>query len=116
MIFVTKVLLLLTVTAVPTVCNSFGPDALRGTHALYNDAIADSIDSQFIYLVIRLVTVIAAFAILVTGAGRICLPAYSVIAGLGVGSLAVALAAQQTSPICSGRLSSCSKSLLPWAI
>ena len=57
---------------------------------------AGSIDSQLIRLVIRLMTVIAAIAILVAGADRIGLPAYSVIAGLGVGGLAVALAAQQT--------------------
>jgi MscS family membrane protein len=37
-----------------------------------------------------------AIAILVAGADRIGLPAYSVLAGLGVGGLAVALAAQQT--------------------
>ena len=55
-----------------------------------------SIDSQLIRLVIRLITVIAAIAILVAGADRIGLPAYSVVAGLGVGGLAVALAAQQT--------------------
>ena len=44
----------------------------------------------------RLVTIVAAIAILVAGADRIGLPAYSVLAGLGVGGLAVALAAQQT--------------------
>ena len=55
-----------------------------------------SIDSQLIRLVIRLITVIAAIAILVAGADRLGLPAYSVLAGLGVGGLAVALAAQQT--------------------
>jgi MscS family membrane protein len=55
-----------------------------------------SIDSQLIRLVIRLVTVVAAIAILVAGADRLGLPAYSVLAGLGVGGLAVALAAQQT--------------------
>ena len=43
-----------------------------------------SIDSQLIRLVIRLMTVIAAIAILIAGADRIGLPAYSVIAGLGV--------------------------------
>ncbi len=55
-----------------------------------------SIDSQLIRLVIRLMTIIAAIAILIAGADRLGLPAYSVIAGLGVGGLAVALAAQQT--------------------
>ena len=37
-----------------------------------------------------------AAAVLVVGADRVGLPAYSVVAGLGVGGLAVALAAQQT--------------------
>lgn len=57
---------------------------------------ASSIDSQLIRLMLRLLTIVAAIAILVVGADRIGLPAYSVIAGLGVGGLAVALAAQQT--------------------
>lgn len=55
-----------------------------------------SIDSQLIRLVLRLATIILAIAILVAGADRVGLPAYSVLAGLGVGGLAVALAAQQT--------------------
>jgi MscS family membrane protein len=55
-----------------------------------------SIDSQLIRLMLRLLTIIVAIAILVTGADSIGLPAYSVLAGLGVGGLAVALAAQQT--------------------
>ena len=55
-----------------------------------------SIDSQLIRLVIRLITVIVVIFILVTGADRLGLPAYSVVAGLGVGGLAFALAAQQT--------------------
>jgi MscS family membrane protein len=55
-----------------------------------------SIDSQLIRLMLRLLTIIMAIAILVRGADRIGLPAYSVLAGLGVGGLAVALAAQQT--------------------
>ena len=58
--------------------------------------LVSSIDSQLIRLVTRLMTVVAAVFILVTGADRIGLPAYSVLAGLGVGGLAVALAAQQT--------------------
>jgi MscS family membrane protein len=57
---------------------------------------ASSIDSQLVRLVVRLLTIIAAVAILVAGADRIGLPAYSVVAGLGVGGFAVALAAQQT--------------------
>lgn len=58
--------------------------------------LASSIDSQLIRLVLRLITFIVAIAILIAGADRIGLPAYSVLAGLGVGGLAVALAAQQT--------------------
>jgi MscS family membrane protein len=55
-----------------------------------------SIDSQLVRLALRLVTIVLAIAILIAGADRIGLPAYSVLAGLGVGGLAVALAAQQT--------------------
>jgi MscS family membrane protein len=58
--------------------------------------LTGSIDSQLIRLVVRLITFILAIAILIAGADRIGLPAYSVLAGLGVGGLAVALAAQQT--------------------
>lgn len=35
-------------------CNSFGPDALRGTHSLYNDAIIGSMNEQFIHNIVRL--------------------------------------------------------------
>lgn len=58
--------------------------------------LTSSIDSQLIRLVVRLITFIVAIGILITGADQIGLPAYSVLAGLGVGGLAVALAAQQT--------------------
>lgn len=57
---------------------------------------ATSIDSQLIRLMLRLLTIVAAIAVLVIGADRVGLPAYSVVAGLGVGGLAVALAGQQT--------------------
>jgi len=55
-----------------------------------------SVDGQLILMVVRLLTFIAAVAILVSGADHLGLPAYSMLAGLGVGGLAVALAAQQT--------------------
>jgi hypothetical protein len=35
-------------------CSSFGPDALRGTHPLYNDAIVASMNEQFIQNLVRL--------------------------------------------------------------
>ncbi len=57
---------------------------------------AGSIDSQVIRMVVRLVNLVFVAGILITGADRMGLPAYSVVAGLGVGGLAVALAAQQT--------------------
>ena len=47
-------LLLLTAATAITACNSFGPDALRGTHPLYNDAIVGSMNDQFIQNVVRL--------------------------------------------------------------
>jgi MscS family membrane protein len=55
-----------------------------------------SIDSQLILMVVRLISFITAVAILVFGADHLGLPAYSMLAGFGVGGLAVALAAQQT--------------------
>lgn len=70
--------------------------AVAGSLIASEKLLDSSIDSQLIRLVMRLVTVVAAIAILITGADRLGLPAYSVLAGLGVGGLAVALAAQQT--------------------
>jgi MscS family membrane protein len=71
--------------------------------AVVGDAIAASerltirhLDSQLIRLGTRLVGVAAAVAILVNGGDKLGFPAYSVLAGLGVGGLAVALAAQST--------------------
>ncbi|WP_376989546.1 mechanosensitive ion channel family protein [Azospirillum rugosum] len=57
---------------------------------------AGSIDSQLIRMVLRLLTLVVAIAILVAGADQIGLPAYSVVAGLGISGFAVALGAQQT--------------------
>jgi MscS family membrane protein len=55
-----------------------------------------SLDDQLIRLGVRLVGVMAAGAILIQGGDELGLPAYSVLAGLGVGGVAVALAAQST--------------------
>jgi MscS family membrane protein len=57
---------------------------------------ARSLDSQLIRLGARLVGFVAATAILIQGADELGFPAYSVVAGLGVGGLAVALAARDT--------------------
>jgi MscS family membrane protein len=55
-----------------------------------------SLDSQLIRLGTRLLGLAAAIAILIDGGDELGFPAYSVLAGLGVGGLAVALAAQST--------------------
>jgi MscS family membrane protein len=57
---------------------------------------ARSLDSQLIRLGTRLLGLAAAIAILIQGGDELGFPAYSVLAGLGVGGLAVALAAQST--------------------
>ena len=55
-----------------------------------------SLDDQLIRLGARLVGVLAAAVILIEGGDQLGFPAFSVLAGLGVGGLAVALAAQST--------------------
>jgi MscS family membrane protein len=55
-----------------------------------------SLDSQLIRLGTRLAGVVAAIAFLIQGADVLGFPAYSVLAGLGVGGLAVALAARDS--------------------
>ena len=55
-----------------------------------------SLDSQLIRLGTRLVGLVVATVILIQGGDELGFPAYSIIAGLGVGGLAVALAAQST--------------------
>lgn len=54
------------------------------------------IDSQLLRLGFKLLALIAIAALVIDGADRLGLPAYSVITGLGVGGLAVALAARET--------------------
>jgi hypothetical protein len=46
--------MVMTIISTITGCNSFGPDALRGTHPLYNDAIVSSMNDQFIQNIVRL--------------------------------------------------------------
>jgi MscS family membrane protein len=55
-----------------------------------------SLDDQLVRLGVRLVGILAAAAILIRGGDELGFPAFSVLAGLGVGGLAVALAAQST--------------------
>ena len=55
-----------------------------------------SIDAHLTRICTRLLGMAAAITLLVTGADRIGVPVYGVIAGLGVGGLAIALSAQPT--------------------
>jgi MscS family membrane protein len=73
-----------------------------GSHVLAESVVssqqmlAGSIDSQLIRLGLRLVATILSITIMVVGAQHLGIPAYSVIAGLGVGGIAVALAAKDS--------------------
>jgi len=49
-----KSMLILGVAVLITACDSFGPDAIRGTHPLYNDAIVGTMNEQFIQNIVRL--------------------------------------------------------------
>ena len=55
-----------------------------------------SLDSQLIKLGARLIGIMAAIGLLMQAASELGFPAYSVLAGLGVGGLAVALAARDS--------------------
>jgi len=55
-----------------------------------------SLDSQLIRLGMRLAGTAGAIALVIQGADELGFPAYSVVAGLGVGGLAIALAARET--------------------
>jgi MscS family membrane protein len=73
-----------------------------GSHVLAESIVSSqqmltgSIDSQLIRLALRLVATMLSITILVVGAQQLGIPAYSVIAGLGVGGIAVALAAKDS--------------------
>jgi MscS family membrane protein len=71
--------------------------AVLGEAAIGSERLTiGNFDDQLIRLGARLVGVVAAIAILIRGGDELGFPAYSVLAGLGVGGLAVALAAQTT--------------------
>jgi MscS family membrane protein len=55
-----------------------------------------SVDAHLIRVTARLLGIVGAMALLAVGADRLGLPVYGIIAGLGVGGLAIALAAQPT--------------------
>jgi MscS family membrane protein len=56
----------------------------------------ESVDAHLIRVTARLLGILGTMALLAVGADRLGLPVYGIIAGLGVGGLAIALAAQPT--------------------
>ena len=56
----------------------------------------ESVDAYLIRITMRLVGIAVATGLLSIGAGQLGVPVYGIIAGLGVGGLAIALAAQPT--------------------
>jgi MscS family membrane protein len=56
----------------------------------------ESVDAYLIRICMRLLGIVAAAGLLALGAQRLGLPVYGILAGLGVGGLAIALAAQPT--------------------
>ena len=56
----------------------------------------ESVDAHLIRVGARLLGIVGGMALLAVGADRLGLPVYGIIAGLGVGGLAIALAAQPT--------------------
>ena len=56
----------------------------------------ESIDAYLIRICMRLLGIVAAACLLAVGASQLGLPVYGILAGLGVGGLAIALAAQPT--------------------
>jgi MscS family membrane protein len=56
----------------------------------------EGIDAHLIRIATRLLGIAAAAALLAVGADRLGIPVYGIVAGLGVGGLAIALAAQST--------------------
>lgn len=73
-----------------------GGHILAEAFIVSNEIKAVSIDSQIIRLSFRLLSLILSLALMTEGANRLGMPAYSILTGLGIGGLAVALAAQHT--------------------
>ena len=70
--------------------------AVAETMIVSQRLLTSSIDSQLLRLGFRLIAVMMVSAVLVEGASQLGLPSYSILTGLGVGGLAVALAARET--------------------
>ncbi len=77
------------------ICWRFAPVVAEAVIASPNIP-TESIDAHLIRICTRLLGMVAGAALLAVGADRLGLPVYGIIAGLGVGGLAIALAAQPT--------------------
>ena len=73
-----------------------GGNILGETIVMSRNLRQRSMDSQLIRLGTRFASLIIAIGFLIEGANQLGLPAYSVLAGLGVGGFAVALAARES--------------------
>ncbi|MFV1997357.1 MAG: mechanosensitive ion channel family protein [Acidiferrobacterales bacterium] len=73
-----------------------GGNVVAETIVRSQNLLAGSIDSQLVRLGLRLVSSILAVTVLVVGAQNLGIPAYSIITGLGIGGIAVALAAKDS--------------------
>ncbi|MDJ0897103.1 MAG: mechanosensitive ion channel family protein [Alphaproteobacteria bacterium] len=71
------------------------PSAIAETIVVLQQLRERGIDSQLLRLSFRLVAVILVSAVLIEGANRLGLPSYSILTGLGISGLAVALAARE---------------------
>lgn len=69
--------------------------AIAETIIVSQDLRSRGIDSQLLRLAFRLVAVMLVSAILIEGANQLGLPSYSILTGLGISGLAVALAARE---------------------
>jgi len=72
-----------------------GASALVESMIAVRDLRRLSIDSQLMRLTIRFLALVVSIAILIQGAQRLGMPAYSIVTGLGVGGLAVAFAGRE---------------------
>lgn len=77
------------------ICWRFAPVVAEAAIASPNIP-TDSVDAHLIRICTRLLGMVAGAVLLAMGADRLGLPVYGIVAGLGVGGLAIALAAQPT--------------------
>lgn len=87
----TALLYLAGVWAIWALARAAGESVIRTQHML-----PLGVDGQLVRLTVRLFALVAAVVLIIEGANRMGLPVYSVVAGLGVGGIAIALAAKES--------------------